>query len=173
MSPPRRWRVLAAGGFAAAAVTALVVAAPSPASAVPAPPAGNTLVLGDDFHGAAGTRLNQANWLYDIGTGYPGGAANWGTGEVERMTSDSANVSMDGAGHLAITPLRDAAGNWTSARIETRRTDFQPPAGGKMRIEASRTGVIARCPAPSRATFAGFADIDSTSPVPQASAPPE
>ena len=137
MSPPRRWRVLAAGGFAAAAVTAMVVAAPSPAGAVPAPPAGYTVVFGDDFTGAAGTRLNETNWQYDTGTSYPGGAANWGTGEVETMTSNSANVSMDGAGHLAITPLRDAAGRWTSARIETRRTDFQPPAGGKMRIEAS------------------------------------
>jgi hypothetical protein len=134
MSPPRRWRVLAAGGFAAAAVTAMVVAAPTPASAVPAPPAGYTVVFGDDFNGAAGTRLNETNWQYDLGTSYPGGAANWGTGEVETMTSNSANVSMDGAGHLAITPLRYAAGRWTSARIETRRTDFQPPAGGKMRI---------------------------------------
>jgi beta-glucanase (GH16 family) len=115
----------------------MVVAAPSPASAVPTPPAGYTVVFGDDFNGAAGTRLNETNWQYDLGTSYPGGAANWGTGEVETMTSNSANVSMDGAGHLAITPLREAAGHWTSARIETRRTDFQPPAGGKMRIEAS------------------------------------
>jgi beta-glucanase (GH16 family) len=137
MSPPRRWRILAAGGVGAAAVTAMVVATPTPAGAVPAPPAGYSLVFGDDFSGAAGTRLNDANWIYDTGHGYPGGAANWGTGEVETMTSNSANVSMDGAGHLAITPLRDAAGNWTSARIETRRTDFQPPAGGKLRIEAS------------------------------------
>jgi beta-glucanase (GH16 family) len=115
----------------------MAVAAPTPAGAVPAPPAGYSLVFGDDFNGTAGTRLNETNWLYDLGTGYPGGAANWGTGEVETMTSNSANVSMDGAGHLAITPIRDAAGHWTSARIETRRTDFQPPAGGKLRIEAS------------------------------------
>ena len=87
MSRPRRWRILAAGGVAAAAVTALVLAAPTPAGAVPAPPAGYTLVFGDDFNGAAGTGLNAANWLYDLGTGYPGGAANWGTGEVETMTS--------------------------------------------------------------------------------------
>jgi beta-glucanase (GH16 family) len=137
-SPPRRRRrILAAGGCAAAAIAALVVATPDQAGAVPAPPSGYSLVFGDDFNGTAGTRLNEANWRYDIGTSYPGGAANWGTGEVERMTSDSANVSMDGAGHLAITPRRDAAGNWTSARIETQRTDFQPPAGGKLRIEAS------------------------------------
>jgi beta-glucanase (GH16 family) len=137
-SPPRRrWRALAAGGFAAAAVTALAVAAPTPAGAVPAPPSGWTTVFGDDFNGVAGTRLNETNWQYDLGTGYPGGAANWGTGEVETMTNSSSNISMDGGGHLAITPLRDAAGHWTSARIETRRTDFMPAAGGKMRIEAS------------------------------------
>lgn len=138
ISPPRtRWRILAAAGIAAAAVAALAVIAPDPAGAVPAPPSGYSLVFGDDFTGAAGTRVNEANWRYDIGTSYPGGAANWGTGEVERMTSDSANISYDGAGHLAITPRRDASGNWTSARIETQRTDFQPPAGGKLRIEAS------------------------------------
>ena len=27
--------------------------------------------------------INEANWLYDIGTSYPGGAPNWGTGEIE------------------------------------------------------------------------------------------
>lgn len=133
-----RWRALAAGGVVAVTAAALaVVAAPSPAGAVPAPPSGFTLVWGDDFTGPAGGRINEADWIYSTGTGYPGGAPNWGTGEIERMTSDPANVSLDGAGHLAITPRRDAAGNWTSARVETRRTDFQPPANGKLRMEAS------------------------------------
>jgi len=59
----------------------------------------------------------------------PGGAANWGTGEVESMTSDPANVSLDGAGNLRITPLRSASGAWTSARIETQRTDLAAPVG--------------------------------------------
>src|SRR5829696_1289879 len=144
MPPPRtasrhRWRALAATGatLAASAVVVTVAAAPSPAAAVPAPPAGWSLVWGDDFAGPAGARISDTNWLYSVGTSYPGGAPNWGTGEVETMTSDTQNVSLDGAGHLAITPRRDASGRWTSARIETRRTDFQPPAGGKLRIEAS------------------------------------
>lgn len=141
MPPPRspsrrRWSALAAGAVAAAAVT-VVAAAPTPAAAVPTPPAGFSLVWGDDFTGPAGARINETDWLYDIGTSYPGGAPNWGTGEVETMTNSTQNVSLDGAGHLAITPRRDAAGNWTSARIETRRTDFMPPPGGKLRIEAS------------------------------------
>ena len=53
------------------------------------------------------------------------------------MTSNTANVSMDGAGHLAITPLRDAAGNWTSGRIETQRTDFRRRPAASCAIEAS------------------------------------
>jgi hypothetical protein len=95
-----------------------------------------TTVFSDDFTGAAGSGLNTANWLYDIGTSYPGGAGNWGTGEVETMTNSTANVYQDGAGNLVIKPIRDAAGNWTSGRVETQRTDFAAPAGGKVRLEA-------------------------------------
>jgi len=92
----------------------------------------------DEFSGAANTGVNTANWLYDTGHCYPGcPAGNWGTGEIENLTTSTANVYQDGAGHLVIKPIKDAAGNWTSGRIETQRTDFQPPAGGKMRIEGS------------------------------------
>jgi beta-glucanase (GH16 family) len=52
------------------------------------------------------------------------------------MTNSTNNVSLDGNGNLRITPRRDSAGNWTSGRIETNRTDFQPPSGGKLRVEA-------------------------------------
>ena len=105
-------------------------------AAVPAPPAGMTTVFSDDFTGAAGTGLNRSNWLYDIGTSYPGGAPNWGTGEVETMTDSTQNVYQDGNGNLVIKPIRDAAGHWTSGRVETQRTDFAAPAGGRVRIEA-------------------------------------
>ncbi|WP_285472740.1 carbohydrate-binding protein [Actinoplanes sp. NBRC 101535] len=105
-------------------------------AAVPTAPAGMTTVFSDDFTGASGTGVNTTNWRYSTGTGYPGGAANWGTGEIETMTSSTANVYQDGTGNLAIKPIRDAAGNWTSGRIETQRTDFAAPAGGRMRIES-------------------------------------
>ncbi|QNP69158.1 carbohydrate-binding protein [Streptomyces roseirectus] len=134
---PRRRRallaVLSTLGLAAALATAATL--PADASA-PTPPAGWTQVFVDDFNGAAGTGVNTSNWQYSTGTSYPGGPANWGTGEVETMTNSTANVSLDGNGNLRITPLRDAAGRWTSGRIETNRTDFQPPAGGKLRVEA-------------------------------------
>ncbi|MCW7943439.1 1,3-beta-glucanase [Streptomyces hygroscopicus] len=125
--------VLGTMGLAVAAATAATL--PANASA-PTPPSGWTQVFLDDFNGAAGSAVNTADWQYDTGTSYPGGAANWGTGEVETMSSSTGNVSLDGNGNLLITPRRDASGNWTSGRIETTRTDFQPPAGGKLRVQA-------------------------------------
>jgi beta-glucanase (GH16 family) len=99
-------------------------------------PAGWTLQFSDDFNGAAGQVPSAERWRFDTGHGYPGGPANWGTHEVQRYTADPANVSLDGRGHLRITPRRDAAGEWTSARIETQRDDFRPPEGGVLRMEA-------------------------------------
>lgn len=137
-APPRRRALAVAAALLAAAAAALGGLGTSPASAaIPSPPAGFTLIWSDDFNGAANTPVSSANWLYDLGTSYPGGAPNWGTGEVETMTNSTANVFQDGAGHLAIKPIRSASGAWTSGRIETQRNDFQPPAGGKLRIQAS------------------------------------
>ncbi|WP_406180223.1 glycoside hydrolase family 16 protein [Streptomyces canus] len=125
--------VLSTLGLAAALATAATL--PADASA-PTPPTGWSQVFLDDFNGSAGTGVNASNWQYATGTSYPGGPAHWGTGEVETMTNSTSNVALDGNGNLRITPLRDAAGNWTSGRIETNRTDFQPPSGGKLRVEA-------------------------------------
>lgn len=132
---PRRalLAVLGTLGLVAAATT---VAVPSANASAPTPPSGWTQVFLDDFQGAAGSGVNTSNWQYATGKGYPGGPANWGTGEIETMTNSTNNVSLDGNGNLRITPRRDASGNWTSGRIETNRTDFQPPAGGKLRVES-------------------------------------
>ena len=134
---PAHWLVLVSAVALAAPVLILAGTSGAAQAAVPAPPAGWTTVFSDDFAGSAGTGVNTANWLYDTGIGYPGGATNWGTGEIETMTSSTANVYQDGAGHLAIKPIRDAAGNWTSGRIETQRTDLAAPAGGILRVEGS------------------------------------
>ncbi|WP_329268646.1 glycoside hydrolase family 16 protein [Streptomyces sp. NBC_01451] len=126
-------RVLVAVG----AVLSLAAAAVTVAQAdAPTPPTGWTQVFLDDFNGTAGTGVSTTNWQYATGTSYPGGPANWGTGEIETMTNSTNNVSLDGSGNLRITPVRDSAGNWTSGRIETNRTDFQPPAGGKLAVQA-------------------------------------
>ena len=135
-SARRRWlprTALVAAGLAAAALTGIGGAT----AAVPPAPSGWTQQFADDFTGSAGTGLNTTSWVYDLGHGYPGGASNWGTGEIESNTNSTANVYQDGAGHLVIKPIRDGAGNWTSGRVETQRTDFAAPAGGKLRFEAS------------------------------------
>jgi len=133
---PRRGRPLvAAAATVTAAVTVVAAVALNAQAAVPPTPTGWSLVWADDFNGAANTLPSSANWQIDLGHSYPGGPGNWGTGEIQSYTNSTANLSHDGGGNLRITPLRDGAGNWTSARIETQRTDFKPPAGGVLRIE--------------------------------------
>ncbi|MCO5974807.1 ricin-type beta-trefoil lectin domain protein [Actinoallomurus soli] len=130
-------RLIMAAVAVSATVAATAVAVPSAGASIPPAPSGWNTVFSDDFTGPAGSGLNTGDWRYDTGTGYPGGAANWGTGEVETMTSSTQNVYQDGNGNLVIKPLRDGNGNWTSGRVETQRTDFAAPAGGKLRMEAS------------------------------------
>ncbi|MBA4493895.1 family 16 glycosylhydrolase [Paenactinomyces guangxiensis] len=117
-------------------IVSLFYHSPRAHASVPQMP-GWTLQFSDDFNGASGTGVDRAKWIYDIGHGYPGGPANWGTGEIEFMTDSTNNVYQDGSGHLVIKAIRDSSGGWTSGRIETQRTDFQPPPGGVMRVEAS------------------------------------
>ncbi len=124
-----RIRVALAASAAVVLAGAGIVAASNADAAVPAP-SGWTQVFGDDFNG---TTLDTNNWLVDQGNSYPGGPAGFGTGEVENSSPN--NVSVSG-GALSITAQKSGT-SWTAARIETNRTDFQPPAGGKVRFEAS------------------------------------
>lgn len=117
------------------AVTALLAVTLNARAALPPTPSGWSLVWSDDFTGAANTLPSSSNWIIDTGTSYPGGPANWGTGEIQTYTNSTTNVSHDGSGNLRITPIRNSSGGWTSARIETVRTNFKPPSGGVMRIE--------------------------------------
>jgi beta-glucanase (GH16 family) len=114
---------------------------------VPPAPLGFKLVWKDDFNGRARRSLSPADWMYDTGTGYgcAGCPTQWGTFEIETMTKSTHNVSLDGHGNLKITPIRDANGNWTSGRIETRRTNFSAGDNGILRVQAAirlpQTGV--------------------------------
>ncbi|TKX19584.1 putative glycosyl hydrolases family 16 protein [Elsinoe australis] len=112
-----------------------LVAAALPVLAAPSIP-GFTLTWADDFNGPANSLPNSANWLIDVGTSYPGGPANWGTGEIQTYTNSPNNIKLTGDGVLQITPLKEASGRWTSARIETQRNNFQAQEGRKMRIQA-------------------------------------
>lgn len=134
LPPAPSRRRLALVGVAAAALVITPLSLNAQAD-VPPPESGWTQVWADDFNGSSGSLPSGNNWIFDIGNGYPGGPPNWGTGEIAYHTNNPANVSVDGSGNLRITPIRDGAGNWTSARIETQRGDFRPPAGGVLRIE--------------------------------------
>ncbi|GAA2146317.1 glycoside hydrolase family 16 protein [Glycomyces algeriensis] len=129
-------RVVAAltAGAAVIAAAGLTVANAGAQESPEAAQAWN-LAWSDEFNGANGSQPSTADWIYDIGHGYPGGPGNWGTGEIAAHTNSPANVSMDGNGNLEITALRDSAGQWTSARIETVRADFKPPSGGTLKVE--------------------------------------
>ncbi|MCD0442855.1 carbohydrate-binding protein [Glycomyces sp. A-F 0318] len=136
--PPRRLVRLAAAATAGIALIASAGLAITNAAAAPEDVSAAQdwdLVWSDEFNGSAGQLPSTSNWQFDIGHGYPGGPSNWGTGEIAYHTNDPANVSMDGSGNLEITALRDGSGNWTSARIETVRSDFKAPTDGTLRIE--------------------------------------
>jgi beta-glucanase (GH16 family) len=122
-------RLIATAAAAALAGTGIVAANPADA-AVPAP-TGWTQVFGDDFEGNS---LNAGNWQVTEGTSYPGGPAGFGTGEVEVSSRNNVSVAN---GTMSITAQGAGLGPWTAARVETNRTDFMPPAGGKVRFEAS------------------------------------
>ncbi|KOX12932.1 1,3-beta-glucanase [Saccharothrix sp. NRRL B-16348] len=134
-SRSRRRRVLATAAALITAVPLAVVATMSADASVPATPPGWSLQWSDDFNGAANTLPSSSNWIFDLGHGYPGGPGNWGTGEIQNYTNSTNNIKLDGSGNLRITALRDGSGNWTSARVETQRANFKPPAGGKLAIE--------------------------------------
>lgn len=48
---------------------------------------GFTLTWSDDFVGTANSLPNTADWQAMTGTSYPGGAANWGTNEIETVSN--------------------------------------------------------------------------------------
>jgi len=132
----RRWAL--AGVATLAAVGAYVVptaqASEADSSAKDKAPA-LAEVWRTDFDGGAGSLPSGDDWIIDKGHSYPGGAANWGTGEIQEYTDSPDNVQLDGDGHLKITALKNGD-TWTSSRIETQRTDFAAPEGGVMRIQA-------------------------------------
>jgi hypothetical protein len=94
---------------------------------------GWTLIWSEECNGPSRAGVDPARWLYDIGTSYPNGPGNWGTGEVEFMSRSTDNVYQDGNGHCAIAPLHQGSSpttGWTSGRIETHAA-FAAPGNGR------------------------------------------
>ena len=127
-------RALSLVTLAVLPVAAVAAVPQSAAQAAPAPPAGFTLTWSDDFNGASGTGIDQGLWKYDTGPG-----SSFGTGEIETMTSSTANVYYDGQGHLVLQALHsgtDPRAGWTSGRVETQAATFGAAAGGVVRMES-------------------------------------
>jgi beta-glucanase (GH16 family) len=78
-------------------------------------PAGWHLTWSDEFDGASGAAPDPTKWGYDVG------GDGWGNNELEFYTSRRENSSLDGAGHLVISTLREVymGRNYTSARLLT------------------------------------------------------
>ncbi len=123
------WR----GRVLAAAVAGAVMLAGCAVDPAPAAPRHQhqhwRLVWTDSFSGPAGSPVSAANWRYNTGR------TGWGNNEVEKMTSSTRNVQLDGRGALDIIALGHGR-SWTSGHIQTRRY-FDAPAGGLLRVTAS------------------------------------
>jgi beta-glucanase (GH16 family) len=104
------------GRLILAALVPLCMLASSPACARKHPTAPQwQLVWQDEFDGPAGQSPDAARWTYDVGTG-------WGNQQLEFDTARPENVSLDGAGNLAITAREEEyqGQHYTSGRINTR-----------------------------------------------------
>ncbi|KAL3477262.1 concanavalin A-like lectin/glucanase domain-containing protein [Aspergillus californicus] len=125
----------------------------SPGSGIPTSLLGYTLTWHDEFTSSASSDSSHlpssSNWLYDTGTSYPAGAPAWGNNELQTYTTSPSNIALTSSNTLTITPIyqpapdsdSETSGTWTSARIETSRTDFSASPGEKLYIEARlRTG---------------------------------
>jgi hypothetical protein len=80
------------------------------------PPAipGFALTWSDDIIGNANSLLNLRDRNVDSGTSYPGGALQWGTGEIQVYTLRPENVELTGDGNLQITPIHEFNNQRTS-----------------------------------------------------------
>ncbi len=131
-------QVLLAGGYETPdSSTGYTYLASAVSYRAPGPPAAWRAIFSDHFAGRRGSGPGP-KWTYDIGTGYHGTScpASWGTNEVESSTRSTANIRLDGHGHLVIRPVK-ASGSWTSGRIETVASNFAAPVGGELRITTS------------------------------------
>lgn len=105
----------------AAAAPAVTTAAGGNTVVKAASPTSRALLASDEFTGAAGSAPNASIW-----TALQGGGG-WGNHELQSYTARTSNVSLNGAGDLAITARKEAytgadgiTSTYTSARLISR-----------------------------------------------------
>ncbi len=97
----------------------------SPHPTPPTPPATEQLIWSDEFNGATTQSApNPINWTYDTGGGV------WGNNELETYcaygsntapcSTSTPNVYVGTDGYLHILAVKNAQGQYTSARIKTQ-----------------------------------------------------
>ncbi|MBT4033358.1 MAG: glycoside hydrolase family 16 protein [Candidatus Marinimicrobia bacterium] len=76
------------------------------------------IIWQDEFEGPLGQSPDSVNWMYDTW----GNESGWGNNQLEYDTDRPENVSLDGAGNLAIVARKEsyAGKGYTSARITTQ-----------------------------------------------------
>lgn len=72
-----------------------------------------TLIWSDEFNG---TTLDASKWTVQTGNGCPN--CGWGNSELQYYTNNSSNLRLEN-GTLILEARKDAAGNYTSGRINT------------------------------------------------------
>ncbi|MGF7235548.1 MAG: family 16 glycosylhydrolase, partial [Frankia sp.] len=90
-------------------------AEPTTGTTPPGAGSGAKLVWSDEFNGAQGSAPDPSNWTAINGSAH-------GTGELECYTPNSANVSLDGQGDLALTARHEASCDgmsYSSGRLES------------------------------------------------------
>jgi len=76
------------------------------------------IIWQDEFEGPQGQSPDSTRWTYDTW----GNDSGWGNNQLEFNSNRPENVSLDGAGHLAIVAREEPYEglNYTSARIKTQ-----------------------------------------------------
>jgi beta-glucanase (GH16 family) len=92
----------------------------------------------DEFTGRAGSPPNPAKW--QIRTGGNG----WGNNELQYYTASPDNVSLDGAGHLAITAIRQ---NYSDGQDTRNYTSAQLVTDGRFQTRYGRIEARIKLPA--------------------------
>ncbi|MFL5478266.1 MAG: family 16 glycosylhydrolase [Gemmatimonadaceae bacterium] len=131
-----------------AVVWICIAALPGCAGNTPAPtPTGATgkwvQVWSDEFDGAAGARVDDSNWNYELGDGCSAGNCGWGNNEKEYYTNSPNNIALNGQGQLMVAARTAAAAGlacyygpcrYTSGKITTRGKVLADPGRVEARI---------------------------------------
>jgi beta-glucanase (GH16 family) len=123
---------------ALAAMLSAAGAGHSAGSGAESPSPYNRLVWHDEFTGPAGASPSPALW--QIRTGGTG----WGNNELQYYTSNTDNASLDGAGHLAISALRQ---NYGDGRYTRNYTSAQLVTDGRFHVKYGRIEARIKLPA--------------------------